>query len=144
MLAIRSAGLPPLLVCRVSMRDDGEMTDPAVLAQPAIQSQLLSDALLGARVGFLIWDEHRRYIAANPAACEILGTTLNELLGQLVGDHTVEGGEATDVALRKGFATGEAVVERFDGTGTLRVVYVTFETKTAGMPFMATLIAPLS
>ena len=113
------------------------------LADPQIQAQLISEALLGARVGLLIWDDERRYIAANPAACEILGTTLDELLGQLVGEHTVEGAEATDDALASGFAAGEALVERFDGSGTVKVFYATFETKTAGMPFMATLLAPL-
>jgi PAS domain-containing protein len=120
------------------------MTEPSALAQPEIQSQLISEALLGAKVGLLVWDDHRRYIAANPAACEILGTTLDELLGQLVGDHTVEGGEAMDEALAKGFAAGEALVERFDGSGMIKVYYATFETTTAGMPFMATLLAPLS
>ena len=114
------------------------------LADPPIQSQLISEALLGARVGLLVWDEERRYIAANQTACEILGTTLDELLGQLVGEHTIEGGEATEVALTKGFAHGEAVVQRFDGSATIRVFYATFETKTAGMPFMATLLAELT
>jgi uncharacterized protein (AIM24 family) len=49
-----------------------------------------------------------------------------------------------DEALAKGFAAGEALVERFDGSGTIKVYYATFETTTAGMPFMATLLAPLS
>jgi hypothetical protein len=34
-------------------------------------------------------------------------------------------------------------VERFDGRGRVEVFYATFTTKTAGMPFMATVIAPL-
>ena len=60
------------------------METPA-LADPNIQAELLLDALRSASVGFLVWDEHRRYIAANDAACEILGTTLSELLGDTVG-----------------------------------------------------------
>jgi PAS domain-containing protein len=114
------------------------------LADPQIQAQLISEALLGARVGFLVWDDERRYIAANGTACEILGTTLDDLLGQSVGEHTVEGTEAAQAALVNGFTSGEALVERFDGSGTVRVFYATFVTKTAGMPYMATLIAPLS
>jgi hypothetical protein len=35
------------------------------------------------------------------------------------------------------------VVERVGGRGTAEVFYATFTTKTAGMPFMATIIAPL-
>jgi PAS domain-containing protein len=119
------------------------MTEARSLAAPEIQAELISDALLAASVGFLVWDEDRRYIAANRAACEILGTTLDELLGQLVGEHTVQGAEAIDDAMASGFASGRATVERFDGSGTIDVFYVTFTTKTAGMPFMATVLAPL-
>jgi PAS domain-containing protein len=115
----------------------------ASLAQPEIQSALISEALASAGVGFLVWDEGRRYIAANAAACDILGTTLDELLGKQVGGHTVAGAEALEAALAAGFSSGRAVVERFDGGGRINVFYATFTTKTAGMPFMATVIAPL-
>lgn len=119
------------------------MTTPAALAQPDIQAALISEALASASVGFLVWDEHRRYIAANAAACEILGTTLDELLGQQVGGHTISGADVLDEALATGFASGRAIVERFDGRGRIDIFYATFTTKTAGMPFMATVIAPL-
>ncbi len=119
------------------------MTTSPSLARPEIQAELISEALGSAGVGFLVWDEHRRYIAANAAACEILGTTLEELLGQEVGGHTIKGMEAVDAALASGFSTGKAVVQRFDGGGSVEVFYATFTTKTAGMPFMATVIAPL-
>jgi len=119
------------------------MTTSPSLARPEIQGELISEALSSASVGFLVWDEDRRYIAANAAACEILGTTLDELLGQPVGGHTVEGLAAVDEALEAGFASGRAVVKRFDGRGPVDVFYATFATKTAGMPFMATVIAPL-
>jgi PAS domain-containing protein len=119
------------------------MTASPSLARPEIQAELISEALGSASVGFLVWDEHRRYIAANAAACEILGTTLEELLGREVGGQTVEGAEAIEDALRTGLATGTATVQRFDGRGPIEVFYATFTTKTAGMPFMATVIAPL-
>ena len=119
------------------------MTASQSLARPEIQAQLISEALGSASVGFLVWDEHRRYIAANAAACDILGTTLEVLLGQEVGAHTVQGLDAVEGALASGFASGKAMVERFDGRGPLEVFYATFTTKTAGMPFMATVIAPL-
>jgi PAS domain-containing protein len=120
------------------------MTTSASLARPEIQAELIAEALASASVGFLVWDEHRRYIAANAAACEILGTTLEELLGRQVGDQTIEGAEAVADALRAGFASGKAKVRRFDGRGPIEVFYATFTTKTAGMPFMATVIAPLA
>jgi PAS domain-containing protein len=77
-------------------------TSPS-LARPEIQAELISEALASASVGFLVWGENRRYIAANAAACEILGTTLEELLGREVGAQTVDGAEAVDEALASGF-----------------------------------------
>jgi len=115
----------------------------ASLARPEIQAELIAEALTSASVGFLVWDEDRRYIAANRCACEILGTTLEQLLGHPVGEHTVEGVEAIDDALATGFAQGRALVNRFDGSGQVEVFYATFTTKTAGMPFMATVLAPI-
>jgi PAS domain-containing protein len=58
------------------------MTATPSLARPEIQAELIAEALASASVGFLVWDEDRRYIAANAAACEILGTTLEQLLGR--------------------------------------------------------------
>ncbi|MGH3053469.1 MAG: PAS domain-containing protein [Gaiellaceae bacterium] len=119
------------------------MTTSPSLAQPEIQSELISEALRSASVGFLVWDENRCYVAANAAACEILGTTLEELLGREVGGQTVDGLEAVDNAIASGFASGTAMVQRLDGRGPVEVFYATFTTTTAGMPFMATVIAPL-
>lgn len=118
------------------------VTGSSSLARPEIQSELIAEALRSASVGVLVWDEDRRYIAANAAACEILGTTLDRLLGQPVGGQTVEGLDAIDEALRRGFSTGRAVIER-PGGERVEVVYMTFTTRTAGMPFMATVIAPI-
>jgi PAS domain S-box-containing protein len=106
-----------------------------------IQARLLSEAMLGARVGFLVWDDDRRYIAVNDAACEILGATREEILGHQVGGHSVDAEEQLREALRTGFSTGRVRVNRFDGSGEIEVLYITFATKTAGMPFMGTVIA---
>ena len=111
------------------------------LAHPEIQSSLLIEAMLSARAGLLVWDENRRYIAANPAACEILGTSLDELLGQEVGAHSRNVEDALQEALHRDLVWGTADVEAFDGSGPIRVFYATFRTTTAGMPYMATLIA---
>ena len=116
------------------------MSKPA-LADPQIQAQLQAEAMQSASVGFLVWDEDRRYIAANEAACRILGTTLEELLGQRVGGHSKNVDRAIDEGIRTGYVTGTALVDRFDGSGQIEVFYATFTTKSAGMPFMATVIA---
>lgn len=119
------------------------MTTTPSLARPEIQAELISEALGSASVGFLVWDDNRRYIAANAAACEILGTTLEELLGREVGGQTADGAEAVAKALASGFLSGQTVVQRFDGREPVEVFYATFTTKAAGMPFMATVVAPL-
>jgi PAS domain S-box-containing protein len=82
------------------------VTDAPPLANPDIQAQLIVEALASASVGFLVWDEDLRYIAANQAACEILGTTLDELLGQRVGGHSEDADEAIDAGFRTGTAAG--------------------------------------
>jgi PAS domain S-box-containing protein len=120
------------------------MTTSPSLVRPEIQAELISEALYAADVGFLVWDEDRRYVAANAAACEILGTTLEELLGQEIEAHTAAGVDRLGGALTSDFSSGKTVVQRFDGRGPVEVFYATFATKTAGMPFMATVIAPMS
>ncbi len=87
------------------------MADTAALSRSDIQAQLIADALLSASVGFLVWDEDRRVVAANEAACELLGRTREELLGRELEDVPAE------------------------------LFSTTFATTTAGMPFTATLIA---
>jgi PAS domain S-box-containing protein len=127
------------------VEDEEGAVSGSALADPLIQAQLLAEALQTADVGFLVWDEDRRYIAANDAACELLGTTLVDLLGQPVGGHTVnqDVDELVDSAIRSKFVQGTAQVARFDGSGTVKVFYATFTTRSAGMPFMATVIARL-
>lgn len=120
------------------------MTTPLTLGRPEIQAELISEALYAADVGFLVWDEDRKYVAANAAACEILGATLEELLGQDVEVHTAAGLDRLGGALTSDFSSGETVVQRFDGGGPVEIFYATFATKTAGMPFMATVIAPIA
>ncbi len=47
-----------------------------LLSSQEVQVTLLAEAIDGAEVGFLVWDDDRHYIAANPRACSLLGCTL--------------------------------------------------------------------
>ena len=118
------------------------MTTTPGIARPEIQAELISEALGSASVGFLVWDEHRRYIAANAAACEMLGTTLEELLGRGVRGQAADDLGGSDDPLAADFVSGSTRLHRLDGRGTVDVFYATFATKTAGRPLMATVIAP--
>ena len=110
-----------------------------LLTAPHVQATLLAEAVQTAEVGFLVWDDARHYIAANAAACTLLGCTLEELLGSIVGDRTVEGQEVVDDVVRGRGGRGRVTFERFDG-GRATVEYLTFATRTAGMPHMASVI----
>jgi PAS domain-containing protein len=114
----------------------------AHLGNADIQAQLIAEALLSAEVGFIVWDEDRRYIAANEAACRMLGTTLDDLLGRTVGERTAGGDAVVDEAVRAQRLSGTLTAERFDGSGPIELNYTTFVTRTAGMPFMASVIWP--
>jgi len=53
----------------------------------------MGEAIATAAVGFLVWDDERRYVAANAAACELLGCTLERIIGATVGERTQDGAE---------------------------------------------------
>lgn len=108
-----------------------------------IQAQLIAEALLAADVGFIVWDEDRRYIAANDAACRLLGTTRDELLGRTVGEQTADGEAVVDEAVRAQRLAGTLTAQKFDGSGPVELNYATFLTRAAGMPFMASVIWPV-
>ena len=114
--------------------------EPKALADAQIQLTLLGEAVASADVGFLVWDEDRHYVAANACACEILGCSLEQLLGSVVGGRTEAGDDAVERVVRGEGGRGELVVKRFDTEEPIRVGYVTFATRTASLPFMASVI----
>ena len=77
-----------------------------LLTSPHVQATLLAETVQTAEVGFLVWDDDRHYVAANAAACALLGCTLEELLGSVVGDRTVEGQDVVDQVVRGAAAAG--------------------------------------
>jgi PAS domain-containing protein len=111
------------------------------LAVAHIQSALLSEAVRSAEVGFVVWDEDRRYVAANPAACTLLACTLDELIGASVGDRTEGGLAVVEQVVRDSGGSGQLTITRFDGR-KLRVGYVSFQTRIAGVPYMGSIIWP--
>ena len=116
------------------------MGETAGRGNPDIQAHLIAEALLSADVGFLVWDEDRRYIAVNDCACRLLGTTREEILGRTVGEQTPNGEAVVEEAVGKQRLAGRLVAKKFDGSGTVELNYTTFATRTAGMPFMASVI----
>ena len=110
-----------------------------LLSSQEVQATLLAEAIDGAEVGFLVWDDDRNYIAANAAACSLLGCTLEQLLGSTVGERTVEGEDVVSSVVRDHGGRGRVTAQRWDGE-PITLEYVTFATRTAGLPYMASVI----
>ena len=110
-----------------------------LLSSQEVQATLLTEAIEGAEVGFLVWDDDRHYIAANPRACSLLGCTLEQLLGSTVGERTVEGEDVVSSVVRDHGGRGRVTAQRWDGE-PITLEYVTFATRTAGLPYMASVI----
>ena len=118
-----------------------ESESTRLLIAPHVQATLLAEAIQTAEIGFLVWDDDRHYIAANEAACSLLGCTLEQLLGSEVGSRTAQGEELVQQVVQGHGRRGRVVFERFDGA-TAELEYLTFSTKTAGLPYMASIIWP--
>jgi PAS domain-containing protein len=112
------------------------------LSIPHVQSALLSEAARNAGVGLVVWDDDRRYVAANPRACEILATTVEELVGSVVGARTVDGEALVERIVQEEGGQGQMLATRFDGRKQ-KLGYVTFGTRIGGIPYMASIIWPL-
>jgi PAS domain S-box-containing protein len=110
------------------------------LTNTLVQQTLLGEAVAAAGVGFVLWDDDRRYVAANSAACELLGCSLEQLIGTTVGTRTRDGSEVVAHVVQQQLARGRVTVDRFDGGGTVELEYVTFATRAAGLPYMGSLI----
>lgn len=103
-----------------------------------VQLALLGEAIAEtSEVGVFVWDDDRRYVAANGAACALTGLTREELLGMRVGELTPEGAEPQLRLVRSGSpAAGESAIVRRDGS-RVEIAWVTFRTTLAGLPYMA-------
>ena len=119
------------------------MSVSAGLADRDVQAQLLLESIVAAKAGYLVWDETGTYIAVNDEACAILGATREQLLGTKVGAHTAEGPSLVGAVLARETSSGTIAVSRLDGRGTVRLAFISFRTKTAGMPYMGSLVVPI-
>lgn len=87
-------------------------------------------------VAVFVWDEDRNYVAANDAACELIGRTREELLQMKVGDMTPDRAQPhfDDVQHGKDVHTGTLVVRREDNA--IPIDWITCHTRVAGLPYM--------
>jgi PAS domain-containing protein len=103
--------------------------------------QLAQLALLGEaaecleKVAMFVWDDDRNYVAANDAACALVGRTREELLGMKVGDMTADrAAPIFNEVLHGGIHNGVLAIDRDDGP--VEIEWLTCRTRIAGLPYM--------
>lgn len=101
-------------------------------------------ALLGeaaeciAEVAIFVWDDDRNYVAANDAACTLVGKTHEELLGMKVGDMTANNAEPYFSAVQRGdLHTGSLQIDH--PAGPVEIEWLTSRTTLAGLPYMVSI-----
>jgi PAS domain S-box-containing protein len=101
------------------------------------QLALLGDAISSAeQVAVFVWDDDRNYVAVNDYACALVGLTRAELLGQRVGFASPEIEDQIRDVQRHRARPGSSSFVRSDGQ-TVQLEWVTFRTRVAGLPYMA-------
>jgi PAS domain S-box-containing protein len=104
-------------------------------ANPLVQATLLGEALEGARVAAILFDEDRNCVAVNAHACTLTGYTREELLAL-----PVDIGELEEVAAHRRHA-GLTELQRKDGS-TLGVSYRVIPTNIGGISFFLGIFWP--
>jgi PAS domain S-box-containing protein len=99
-----------------------------------VQMMLLGDAAEHAAVGIVVWNAERRYVAANPCACKLLGTTREALLDAPVG--TMNRSEEAQAAIASLVANvpaqGTTPFTRSDGSA-IELAWIVFPSTIAGL-----------
>ena len=105
---------------------------PRTLAQLALLGEA-AECL--EHVAVFVWDEDRNYVAANQAACDLVGRTRDELLEMKVGDMTPERAAPHFEDVQHGPPhTGKLSFERADGP--VEIEWLTCRTRIAGLPYL--------
>lgn len=105
------------------------------VSEPLIQTSLLGEAIENGPVAVLVADEHGCYVAANLAACNLLGYTRKELLMKRATDvarYEEAPAEWAELELQ-GSHTGVSTLTGKDGS-TVEFAYVAGPAVVAGMP----------
>ena len=89
-------------------------------------------------VAIFVWDEDRNYVAANEAACALVGLSREEVLRMRVGDMTADRAAPLMTEVLHGAVhTGSHRFERPDGP--VAIEWVTCRTRIAGLPYMVSM-----
>jgi PAS domain S-box-containing protein len=104
-----------------------------------LQRTLLGEAVeLVEEVAVFVWNEERRYVAVNDAACTLVGLPREELIGIRVGDMSPDVEDDVAGARTVPFRRGGSSVNRRDGE-TIELEWVTAHTRIAGLPYFVSI-----
>jgi PAS domain S-box-containing protein len=101
-----------------------------------VQLTLLGDAWEQSEIGAVVFNDGRRYLAANPAYCASTGYTREEITELRAGHNLVleEGSEADFFhRITDGHHLGEAVIRHKDGTA-VPVSYMLIPSQASELP----------
>jgi PAS domain S-box-containing protein len=105
-----------------------------------LQRTLLGEAIeLVEQVAVFVWNEERRYVAVNDAACVLVGLPREELIGLQVGEMSPDVEEAVVGARTLPFRHGTSVLERRDGE-RVELEWVTAHTRVAGLLYYVSVV----
>jgi PAS domain S-box-containing protein len=105
-----------------------------------LQRTLLGEAIeLAEHVAVFVWNEERRYVAVNDAACVLVGLPREELIGIQVGEMSPDVEEAVVGARTLPFRRGTSVLERRDGE-RVELEWVTAHTRVAGLLYYVSIV----
>lgn len=101
-----------------------------------MQLTLLGDVWESAEIGAVVFNSARRYLAANPAYCELTGYSREEIT-RLRAGHNLLLEELSQAAFMERITDrerlGQAVIRRKDGTA-LPVSYMVIPSEASGLP----------
>ena len=116
------------------------MSEPNLSALYLTQLALLGEALENLRdVAVFVWDEDRNYVAANDAACELVGRPREEVLKLRVGDLSPDRASPHfENVLHGSVHRGSHEINLEDGP--VPIDWLTCQTRIAGLPYMMSVV----
>jgi PAS domain S-box-containing protein len=115
------------------------------------QSQrILQRALLGEAIdcvdgtAVFVWNEERRYVAVNEAACKLVGVGRDDLIGMPVGELSPDGAASDLERVRRApLLRGSSSFTRRDGE-RMEIDWMTLHTRVAGLEYRISFVWPSS
>ena len=101
-----------------------------------VQVTLLGDAWERAEIGAVVFNDARRYLAANPAYCALTGYSREEITDLRAGHNLqLEEMSAADFIhhITEGRGLGQAVIRHKDGT-TIPISYMVIPSEVSELP----------